>query len=170
MFGRIVCFQYGHITYDKLPDYASSRNLASTDRETALHALLLCGITDSFLLSVTHITWANCTNAPSVLCSSCGSISTVLCSVLAARAVVPSHGWPALHTNTLLFATSSAAELLNMSAGLQFPASQWEFCYHLQWGDTCALLDACSLSLNRRFVNVAVCQLLYSRSIRLWFL
>lgn len=46
--------------------------------------LLLRGITDSPLLAMTHVRWANCTNAASVLCSACGSSSTLLCSLLTA--------------------------------------------------------------------------------------
>lgn len=112
--------------------------------------------------------WANCTNAASVLCSACGSGSTLLCSVLAARAVVPSLGWSVLHTNTLLFATNSAAELLNMSAAIPVPFESMGVLLSISMGSgACALLDACSLSGNSRFVNVAVCQLLFSGSISL---
>lgn len=86
----------------------------------------------------------------------------------AARAVVPSLGWSALHTNTLLFATNSAAELLNMSAEIPVPYKSMGVLLMLSMGSgACALLDACYLSGNSRFVNVAVCQLSFSGSISL---
>lgn len=109
--------------------------------------------------------WANCTNAANVLCSASGSSSTLLCSVLTARAVVPSLGWSALHTNTLLFPTNSAAELLNMSAEISTPYKSMGVLLPLSMGSgACALLDACSLSGKSRFVKVAVCQLSFSGS------
>lgn len=116
--------------------------------------------------------WSNCTNSASVLCSACGSSSTLLCSVLCAGAVVPSLGWSALHTNTLLFAINSAAELLNMiwDPGISVPDKSMGLLLQLSVGlGACALLDACFLVGNSKFLNVAACQLSFSGSVSLYF-
>lgn len=87
-----------------------------------------------------------------------------------ARAVVPSLGWSALHTNTLLYVTNSAAELLNMSAEIPVPYKSIGVLLLFSMGSgACALLDARALSDNSKFENVAVickfCLLSFSKSI-----
>lgn len=77
--------------------------------------------------------------------------SFVLCSSQG-----PSLGWSALHTNTLLYATNSAAELLNMSAEIPVPYKSIGVLLLFSMGSgACALLDAHALSGNTRFENVA---------------
>lgn len=90
-----------------------SRAMAASPCALLLHCMGL----QAALYYLWLMSWqANCTNAASVLYSARGLLSTRLCSVLADRAAGPSPGWPASQTNTLLFATNSAAELLNVNA------------------------------------------------------
>lgn len=101
---------------------ASSNLIAFLKRKQGHGCISLCpAVTCMGLQAALYYLWlmswqANCTNAASVLYSARGLLSTRLCSVLADRAAGPSLGWPASQTNTLLFATDSAAELLNVNA------------------------------------------------------
>lgn len=88
--------------------------------------------------------------------------------MLTARTVVASLGWSELHTNTLLFDTNSAAELLNTSAEILVAYKSMGVLLSLSMGSgACALLGDCSKSSNSKFESVAVCQLSFSGNISL---
>lgn len=87
---ELFSWPHRHQTHVKWPDYFSLRNSACRATAPPMPCCCCVGLQTALYYPWLTSRWANCANAASVLCSACGSSSTLLCSVLTARAAVPS--------------------------------------------------------------------------------